>query len=215
MAVRFGDRGHCLLDALLARAVALTDEKASRYIIEARDLAMKSIGIVGCGAIGKTLVQAVGKNKLAVPIAGVTSRTERTAQNFLSAFEQPPGYLSLSDFIAASDLIVEAAGGAVVPALAERVFAVGKDLMVISIGALLDHPEIMEASRQERCRLYLPSGAIAGLDGIKSAAVGEIAHVTHTARKPPVGFGGRAVPRRAGIRRRPAGRDGNFFRLGA
>ena len=151
---------------------------------------MKSIGIVGCGAIGKALVQAVENDRLPVRIAGVTSRTESTAQSFLAEFNQPPAYLSLSDLIAAADLIVEAAGGAVVPALAEQVFAAGKDLMVISVGALLDHPEVMEASRQRGCRLYLPSGAIAGLDGIKSACVGEITHVTHTTRKPPAGLEG-------------------------
>jgi aspartate dehydrogenase len=87
-------------------------------------------------------------------------------------------------------LIVEAAGGAVVPSLAEQVFAAGKDLMVISAGALLDHPEILAKSRATGCRLYVPSGAIAGLDGIKSAVIGEIVHVTHTTRKPPVGLDG-------------------------
>jgi aspartate dehydrogenase len=55
---------------------------------------------------------------------------------------------------------------------------------------LLDHPEIMERSRRSGCRLYLPSGAIAGLDGIKSASMGRIAHVTHTTRKPPAGLEG-------------------------
>ncbi|HVO94956.1 MAG TPA: aspartate dehydrogenase [Terriglobales bacterium] len=151
---------------------------------------MKSIGIVGCGAIGKALVQAVQRGALPVRIAGVTSRTAETAQNFLAGFDQPPPYLSLTDLITGADLIVEAAGGAVVPTLAEQVFAAGKELMVISVGALLTHPEIVEASRQKGCRLYLPSGAIAGLDGIKSASVGAIAHVIHTTRKPPAGLDG-------------------------
>jgi aspartate dehydrogenase len=98
--------------------------------------------------------------------------------------------LPQSELIAASDLVVEAAGGSVVAKLAEKVFAAGKDLMVISVGALLDHPETMERSRQSGCRLYVPSGAIAGLDGIKSACVGEITHVTMTTRKPPDGLEG-------------------------
>ena len=38
-------------------------------------MAIKSIGIVGCGAIGKALVRAVEDGKLPVRIAGVTSRT--------------------------------------------------------------------------------------------------------------------------------------------
>ena len=105
-------------------------------------------------------------------------------------FERPPAYLSLNDLIGSADLIVEAAGGAVVPALAEKVFAAGKDLMVISVGALLDHPEIMEASRQTR----LPALFAFGCDrrpGRHQVGVGrQISHVTHTARKPPVGLEG-------------------------
>jgi aspartate dehydrogenase len=151
---------------------------------------MKSVGIVGCGAICGALLRAVENGKLPVRVAGVTSRTEERGRDFLLAFARPPAYLSLAELIAASDLIVEAAGGNVVPDLAKKVFAAGKDLMVISVGALLDHPEIIEKARQTGCRLYLPSGAIAGLDGIKSAAVGEIAHVTHTTRKPPQGLEG-------------------------
>ena len=151
---------------------------------------MKTIGIVGCGAIGKALVRAVESGKLSVRVAGVTSRTEKSAREFLSEFHEPPPYLSLEDLIAAADMIVEAAGGAVAADLAEQVFAAGKDLMIISVGALLDHPEIIEKSRSTGCRLYIPSGAIAGLDGIKSAVSGAVTHVTHTTRKPPVGLEG-------------------------
>jgi len=151
---------------------------------------LKSIGIVGCGAIGRALLGAVEAGKLSVRIAGVTSRTEKSARDFLSSFKNPPSYLTLRDLIEASDLVIEAAGGPVVPGLARDVFAAGKDLMVISVGALLDYPEIMEKSRQTGCRLYVPSGAIAGLDGIKSAAVGQIKHVIHTTRKPPAGLDG-------------------------
>jgi aspartate dehydrogenase len=153
-------------------------------------MALKSIGIVGCGAIGRALLKAVEAGQLSVHVAGVTSRSEKNAREFLSTFKTPPPFLSLHDLIAASDLVVEAAGGSVVNGLAQEVFAAGKDLMVISVGALLDHPEIIEKSRQTGCRLYAPSGAIAGLDGIKSACVGEITHVTMTTRKPPNGLEG-------------------------
>jgi len=151
---------------------------------------VKSIGIVGCGAIGRALLKAVESGKLSVRVAGATSRTEKSAREFLSMFSPPPPYFPLHELIDAADLIIEAAGGAVVPSLAEKVFAAGKDLMVISVGALLDHPEIIEKSRRTGRRLYCPSGAIAGLDGIKSASVGQIARVTHTTRKPPLGLEG-------------------------
>jgi aspartate dehydrogenase len=151
---------------------------------------MKSIGIVGCGAIGKALIKAAESGTLSVPIVGVTSRSKENACRFLAAFKNPPPYLSLEELIEAADLVVEAAGGNVVADLAKKVFAAGKDLMVISVSALLDHPEIFEQSRRVGCRLYVPSGAIAGLDGIKSASVGQITHVTHTTRKPPQGLEG-------------------------
>jgi predicted dinucleotide-utilizing enzyme len=81
-------------------------------------MAIESIGIVGCGAIGKALVKAVESGKLAVRVAGVTSRTEKKARDFLAAFKNPPPYLALTQLIEAADLIIEAAGGEVVPELA-------------------------------------------------------------------------------------------------
>ena len=43
-------------------------------------MALKSIGIVGCGAIGRALLTAVRSGRLSVRIAGVTSRTEKSAR---------------------------------------------------------------------------------------------------------------------------------------
>ena len=145
----------------------------------------ESIGIVGCGTIGQALLREADAGGLPVAIAGVTSRTEGTARAFLSSLRDPPPYLSREELIARSSLVVETAGGQVVPELAGQVFGAGKDLMVISIGALLDHPEIIELSRKSGCRLLAPSGAIAGLDGIKSACAGEVNRVMMVSRKPP------------------------------
>ena len=149
-----------------------------------------SIGVVGCGAIGRALIAASATGRLTAKIAGVTSRTEATARAFLSTLPQPPPYLSLPELAAAADLIVEAAGQLAVPEIACTTFAAGRDLLVISIGAMLDHPEIMDEARSMGRRLILPSGAIAGLDGIKSAAAGAVSRVSMTSRKPPAGLEG-------------------------
>ena len=158
------------------------------------------VGIVGCGAIGKALVRAHAYGQLRLPIMGVSSRTEATARAFLATVSVPsPPYRDLPDLIAASDLLVEAAGPTSVPELARLAFAAGKGLMVISIGALLDHPEIIEQARSAGCRLLLPSGAIAGLDGIKAACTGRVDHVTMTTRKPPRGLAGAPYLRERGL----------------
>ena len=144
-----------------------------------------SIGIVGCGAIGQALLREADSGKLSVSIAGVTSRTEGKARAFLSSLLNPPPYLERDELIARAGLVVETAGGHVVPELAREVFGAGKDLMVISVGALLEDPEIIELARKSGCRLLAPSGAIAGLDGIKSACAGRVDRVEMVSRKPP------------------------------
>ena len=144
-----------------------------------------SIGIVGCGAIGRKLLEESSSGRFKVHIAGVNSRSADNARSFLSTLDNPPPYLDLPELISRSDLIIEAAGGAVVPNLASGCFAAGKNLMVISVGALLDHPNIVKQARQSGNHLFIPSGAIAGLDGIKSACKGQVNHVTMISRKPP------------------------------
>lgn len=146
---------------------------------------VQSIGIVGCGAIGRALIREADAGRLPVDIVGVASRTESNAQAFLSTLMQPPPFLERAELIARSDMVVETAGGHVVAELAKETFEAGKDLMVISIGALLEHPEIIEQSRNTGCRLLAPSGAIAGLDGIKSACAGNVERVSMVSRKPP------------------------------
>jgi aspartate dehydrogenase len=146
---------------------------------------MKTIGIVGCGAIGQAILREADAGRLLAPVAGFTSRTPESAKAFLSTLKAPPPYLDRTDLIERSDLVIEAAGGQVVPQLANEVFAAGKDLLVISIGALLDHPELFDRARESGCRLILPSGAIAGLDGIRAACAGPVDYVRLTSRKPP------------------------------
>ena len=144
----------------------------------------QAIGIVGCGAIGRALLRAGDAGELGVAVAGVNSRTEGTAREFLDTLESPPPYLPLDELAERSSLLVETAGGHVVPSLAEAAFGAGKALMVISIGALLEHPEVIDTARARGCRLYAPSGAIAGLDGIKSACQGMVERVEMVSSKP-------------------------------
>ena len=159
----------------------------------------KSVGIVGCGTIGQALLREADAGKLPVSVAGVTSRTESRARAFLSTLRSPPPYLGLKDLIDCADLIVETAGGHVVPQLASEAFEAGKDLMVISVGALLEHPDIIDLSRSTGCRLFAPSGAIAGLDGIKSACRGRVDRVVMTSRKPPEAWEGAPFLQERGI----------------
>jgi aspartate dehydrogenase len=81
-------------------------------------------------------------------------------------------------------MLIETAGQHVVGDLCRDAFAAGKDVMVISIGALLDQMELFDLARERQCRLLLPSGAIAGLDAVKGACTGPVEYVRLTSRKP-------------------------------
>lgn len=86
------------------------------------------------------------------------------------------------------DLVVELAGQEAVRQHGEAVLAAGRDLLIISIGALADdalRERLEGAARRSGGRLLLPSGAIGGLDAIASAALGGLDEVTITTRKPP------------------------------
>jgi aspartate dehydrogenase len=84
--------------------------------------------------------------------------------------------------------------------------------MVISAGALLDHPELFDEARLRGCRLLIPSGAIAGLDGIKSACEGRVDRVTMTTRKPPEALEGAPYLIERGISLRGLAEQREVFR---
>jgi aspartate dehydrogenase len=146
---------------------------------------MKSIGVVGLGAIGRAVLAAVEDGRLKVKVAGVTSRSEGKARGFLDGLASPPPYLEQPELIARSDIVVEAAGPHAVAPLAEATFRQGKDIVVISVGALLDRMDLFELARKQGSRLLIPSGAIAGLDAVKAACVGRVDYVRLTSRKAP------------------------------
>tara|TARA_B100000530_G_C15901039_1_gene465407 strand:- start:656 stop:1468 length:813 start_codon:yes stop_codon:yes gene_type:complete len=149
-----------------------------------------SIGIVGCGAIGRAILQASDQGTLNVKVVGVNSKSEEKAKAYIRTLRNPPSFMSQDELIDQADLIVEAAGSEVVPDLVRNAFHNKKGAMVISVGALIANSELLELARDTNCRLLMPSGAIIGLDGIKSAAVGRIDRVVMESRKAPEALAG-------------------------
>lgn len=151
---------------------------------------MLGIGIVGCGTIGSSVARAIDEGKIPARLVGLSTRTRTRAEELARALRLPPPVLDLPDLVRASDLVVEAATGKsledIVPAcLRER-----KDVCVLSVGGLLEHEAWFQEAETRGCRILIPSGAIAGLDGVRGAAVGHVDAVTLTTRKPPSGLAG-------------------------
>jgi aspartate dehydrogenase len=148
------------------------------------------VGIVGLGTIGRAIAQCLDTGDIAARVTAVNSRDMAKARAFAATLRRIPPVVELSALIASCDLVIEAATQASLRTIAPQTLGAGKDLMVLSVGGLLDHPEWPQLAAQHGCKLYVPSGAIVGLDGVKGACVGRIESVTITTRKPPNGLVG-------------------------
>ncbi|ETX01627.1 MAG: hypothetical protein ETSY1_06705 [Candidatus Entotheonella factor] len=148
------------------------------------------VGIVGMGTIGRAIALALDSGDIPVHLAAVHSRDAEKAEAFAATLNAKPPVMALNELIASSDLVIEAATQAALATIAPATLEAGKDLMVLSVGGLLDHPEWADLADRQHCKLYVPSGAIVGLDGVKGACAGRIDSVTITTRKPPEGLDG-------------------------
>jgi aspartate dehydrogenase len=149
------------------------------------------VGIVGVGIIGQALAKAIDRGEVAAQLTALHSRNLEKARAFAQTLCRVPEVVEdIAGAIARCDLVIEAATQTALSAMAPDILGAGKDLMVLSVGALLDHPEWPALAARHGCRLYVPSGAVVGLDGLKGACVGQVDSVTITTRKPPQGLAG-------------------------
>jgi aspartate dehydrogenase len=91
------------------------------------------------------------------------------------------------------NFVVECAGQGAVAEYGEAVLRAGIDLMVISTGALADEEirdRLTRAGRLSGAHMILPSGAIAGVDGLNSLRIGGLDSVRYTSTKPPLAWKG-------------------------
>jgi aspartate dehydrogenase len=151
------------------------------------------IGLVGCGAIGAEIARAVDRGAIEGSLVAVCDHNPATAMALIDSLEHKPVKARLDELVSLSDLVVEAASQRAVPAIAMATLTKGKQLMIMSVGALADRElfaSMKHLAKEHGSMVYLPSGAIAGLDGLKSASIGTIHKVTLTTTKNPLGLVG-------------------------
>ena len=152
---------------------------------------MIKAGIIGCGTIGSVIADAiVNRFSASIELAGVCDADDTKAKTLISRLKIKTENLKRSELIKKCDLIIEAASTSVSYAIAKDTLKAGKDVIVMSTGGLLGKQDIFEIAKKSGARLYLPSGAISGLDGLKSAMMAKVKSATLTTRKPPAGLKG-------------------------
>jgi len=134
---------------------------------------MKKIGLLGCGAIGTQIALAIDSGKIPATLTHVYDQSIDAAESLVSKLKNKPEIVENSHLLSSNhvDLVVEAASQDAVRDVALSILQNRKDLMIMSVGALLDESifEVLsDACKEFKKTIYLPSGAIGGLDALKS-----------------------------------------------
>lgn len=157
-----------------------------------------NVGLIGCGAIGSTLAHAILEGKAGdTTLTAICDLDASRVDRLKEALSLPKLFCTteLEDLINLPDVdfVIEAASQEAVHAVSEKVLHAGKDLLIMSVGALRDEGltrRLEVLAREKGVKVYLPSGAICGLDGVKAASVEEITRVEITTTKHPRGLEG-------------------------
>lgn len=153
---------------------------------------MLKVGIVGCGFIGGQICMAIERGDVNMELYALYDATEEKALKLVSSLETcNPTYMELEKLVEGVDLVVECASQKAVRSILPVALKAGCDVMVLSVGAFADRElreEIFGLARKHNCKIYFPSGAVVGIDGLNSASAADISRVTLTTRKPPAGL---------------------------
>jgi len=143
------------------------------------------LGIVGCGAIGTSLDLLIDKrlsNAKVISLCDIDSVKSLALKKKLGAGK----VCSLQQVIKTSDLVVEASSAKVSFEIARQVLLGRKDVLIMSIGGVLGREkELFDKAKKNKARIYFPSGAICGLDGLKALIPAGIDEITLRTMKPP------------------------------
>lgn len=157
----------------------------------------KTIGLMGCGTIGTHLAMAIDSGRVAnASLTGLFDIVDGNARDLKTRLKSTPQvYDNFDRFVDSNaDIIIEAASQQAVKNFAKQIIESGKDLMVMSVGALADTlflAELLQLTpiRNGQSKIYVPSGAIAGIDAIRS--VRHIADsISITTKKSPKALAG-------------------------
>lgn len=149
------------------------------------------MGILGCGAIAHIITNFAAEGKLGVDLEFFYDRDMERAENLASQVDGTV-VLNVEDLVEPVDIVIETASPQAVRETVPQILEAGKDVIVMSVGALLDadlRRNLKSIAQKNNSRIYVPSGAIVGLDGVKSASIGKIQKVSLTTRKPPKSLG--------------------------
>lgn len=146
------------------------------------------VGIIGCGAIGKFICESIVRDIPELDLIAIFDQVrEKAIELSRSLPNKSIKILSAKKLIKKVDLVVECASQEAVKKYINEALFLGKDVLIMSVGALVDNGGSLATTiaKEKGAKIYIPSGAIGGIDSLKSAACKKINQVIINTTKNP------------------------------
>ena len=145
------------------------------------------ITIIGCGSIGSKLAKAADEMAEVKRIYLMDVRKD-VAEQVAVGLNKAIVISSVEEELYHTDLVIEAAAQSAAKELLPKVVSRGVDVMIMSVGSLVDddfRTMVFEKAKVSEARVFIPTGALCGTDGLRSASVDELDEVELITMKGP------------------------------
>lgn len=150
-----------------------------------------NICVIGCGAIGTTIARAV-EEMPHIEIVYLTDRSKECATRLQERTKKVRYVADIVPILNDIRLVAEAASQDAARYYVPLALSAGVDVLIMSVGVFQDEEfqeDTFRLARRKGARVYVPSGAIGGIDALSAANLEELEEVTLTTTKPPSAFG--------------------------
>ena len=149
------------------------------------------VAIGGVGAIGLKVAECLDRGEIpGLELTAVAGRDLEKLKRNIGGFRQPPDIFPVEELGQHADVVIECAPKSVFTAIANSAIDNGCTFIPLSVGALLDNMQLIDRARDKRAVIFVPTGALLGLDAVKAVAEGDVVSITLVTRKPPTGLSG-------------------------
>ncbi len=170
-------------------------------------MSRQTVSIIGCGAIGSVLAREISRRfRGRFRVAYLADRLAPRARQLARRLPGRVRVVSNLEALRRANLTIECASQEAARELSRRALASGKHLVVLSVGGLLGIRGFDRLLARAKGRIWVPSGAIGGLDVLRAGRFDSLREVELTTRKPLAALAG--AP---GLRRKLRGRETVLF----
>src|ERR1051325_3810008 len=118
------------------------------------------IAIAGLGAIGRAVARRLTDGLPGLSLDAIATGDAKKARGWLTEQKIDCPVVELEDFPKHADLAIECAPASLLERICKPMLEAGKQVMVLSCGALLPRPDLVELAKAHGGRTILPPGAL-------------------------------------------------------